>query len=140
MPQRNVKKVYLPNSFYHIYNRGVEKRVIFNSQMDLNVFEKYLTDSLLKNNIKIYEKAFMPNHYHLLVFQKEAHAIEKMMHSLGTRYTIYFNIRHNRTGHLFQGTYRARLVNTDGDFQAVTMYIRNHYVEDEEAKPGLALW
>ena len=142
MPSRNVIKHYLPDSFYHVYNRGVEKRPIYIDDQDLVVFRSYLSTAANMHNVKICEFAYKPNHFHVLIFQKGSRDMQKMMHSVGTRYTIYFNVRYDRVGRLFQGTYKARLVNSDEDYTTVVSYIRNHIESDadSEVKPGLTLW
>lgn len=140
MPSINATKKYLPDSYYHIYNRGVEKREIFVDNEDVAVFEKYVIDAALKQKVKICEYAYKPNHFHLLVFQSDSRAIVRLMRSISARYTVYFNIRHARVGRLFQGTYKARLVNADQDYFTVVNYIKSHFSDTEEVTPGLTLW
>ncbi len=140
MAQKNVRKVYLPASFYHIYNRGVEKRPIFTTQADMDIFEYYLSCAVNKENMRIYEKALMPNHYHILIFQNDSMSITRAMHSVGLRYTMFFNLKYNRVGHLFQGPYRARLVNSQRDFESVSAYIKNHNNSEFETWSDQVLW
>lgn len=136
MPAKNVVKFYLPNSFYHIYNRGVEKRVIFQDEQDYKVFLNYLKEYLspepnrntlqkdvsfkgvtfkgvpkqinhFDNEIALIAFCLMPNHIHLLIKQKDKDSIKKFCQSLFTRYSMYFNKKYKRTGPLYQGTYKA---------------------------------
>ena len=65
----------------------------------------------------------MPNHYHMLVTQKETTGIEIFMKSLMTRYTQYFNKRHKRVGPVYQSRYKAVLVDTDAQLLHLTRYI-----------------
>ena len=151
MPAKNTIKIYLSNSYYHIYNRGVDKRTIFQDKQDYAVFLNYLKEYLspipLKNpkrKISINEKTYqikdyqcsnyhqnitllafclMPNHFHLLVKQELARDIEYFMKSLATRYTTYFNKRHQRSGTLFEGAYKAVLVKTEEQFIHLSRYI-----------------
>ena len=156
MPARNSIKQYIANGYYHIYNRGVEKRLIFQDQQDYSVFLSYLKEYLLpkdeKNlrmklsdpNISSRERdkilkllrmnnftdeitllayCLMPNHFHLFIKQKNPNSIDKFMQSLCTRYTIYFNRKHKRLGHLFQSVYKAVSITSEKQFLHLSRYI-----------------
>lgn len=159
MPAKNRIKPYVANSYYHIYNRGVDKRIIFEDQQDIGVFLSYLKeyllpkdeeklhlrltdpsistkekDSILKrlrlNNfakfISLLCYCLMPNHFHLLVKQRTTDAIDTLMNSLGTRYTMYFNKKHKRVGPLYQGVYKAVLIETDEQLLHLSRYIHRN--------------
>lgn len=145
MPAKNRIKPYLEESYYHIYNRGVEKRIIFTDQKDYRVFLSYLKTYLLppppitieaiypsrqlKNyadHISLHAYCLMPNHFHILVKQAPSHAINKFIQSLTVKYTMYFNRRHSRVGGLFQGRYKAVLVDTDSQLLYLTKYIHTN--------------
>lgn len=156
MPAKNSRKTYIKNGYYHIYNRGVEKRVIFLDQQDYSVFLSYLKEYLLPkgerelmqklsdpkisleernrilkllrlNNfnqeITLLAYCLMPNHFHFFIKQKEQGSIDKFMNSLGTRYTMYFNQKYKRVGSLYQGVYKAVLINNEGQFLHLSRYI-----------------
>jgi len=156
MPAKNSVKQFVENSYYHIYNRGVEKRTIFSDEKDYAVFMSYLKNYLLpkdksalqqvlsNQNSTSHQKAealkllrmnnfsdlidliahcLMPNHFHLLVKQSLANGIDLFMNSLTTRYSMYFNKRNKRVGHLFQGTYKAVLVESEEQLIHLTGYI-----------------
>lgn len=135
MPSKNCIKIYVENGFYHVYNRGVEKRTIFEDDQDYKVFLKYIKEILcppdpdalktiftlrgqsykavktpLKNystEIDLCAYCLMPNHFHLLIKQNNYSSLEGFMRSLMTRYSMYFNKRYERVGSLFQGRYKA---------------------------------
>lgn len=67
----------------------------------------------------------MPNHFHFLIKQNSAGSIDKFMNSLGTRYTMYFNRRHDRVGSLYQGVYKAVLVSSEEQLLYLTYYIHS---------------
>lgn len=156
MPSKNEVKTYVENSYYHLYNRGVEKRIIFLDQQDSSTFLSYLKDYLLpKNekelrarlanpNINYKEKdrilrllrlnnfsdnlmllayCLMDNHFHFLVYQTLANTIQKFMNSLCARYSMYFNKKYQRVGPLFQGIYKAVIVNTEEQLLHLSRYI-----------------
>lgn len=156
MPAKNSRKTYVENGYYHIYNRGVEKRLIFLNEQDYSVFLSYLREYLLpKDEKSLYERlsnsdtslkekdkilkllrlnnfnkeivliayCLMPNHFHFFVKQNSLGTIDKFMNSLGTRYTMYFNRKYKRVGHLYQGVYKAVLLRTDEQFIYLSKYI-----------------
>jgi putative transposase len=138
MPSRNSIKEFSEDSYYHIYNRGVEKRIIFLDDQDYTVFlgllKKYIlgVDDFKKNRHK-FEKledkvdilayCLMPNHFHLLVYQKDKDGITRLARKLMTSYAMYFNNRYNRVGGLFQGRYKASLINADSYLHHISRYI-----------------
>lgn len=147
MPGKNVIKTYLEGGFYHLYNRGVEKREIFMDEMDYKVFLRYLKfyllpkekileeikdekeaiDLLRINNffkkIELIAYCLMPNHFHLLLRQKQRSDMEFFMRSLGSKYVKYFNKKYNRVGPLFQGIYKAVFIETEEQLLHVSRYI-----------------
>lgn len=156
MPARNSIKQYAPDSFYHIYNRGVEKRDIFLDDQDYSVFLSYLKTYLLPKNtaelnkavqsseanykekaralqllnlnnfsgeIELHCYSLIPNHFHFLVKQREENSIDSFFNSLGTRYTMYFNRKYHRVGKLYQGVYKAVLVESDEQLLHLSRYI-----------------
>lgn len=150
MPRRNTPLIN--EEIYHIYNRGVENRLVFLNKRDyqraldttsfyqypqtnLN-FSRYLTLSqeeknkivinLKKKNkvlIEIIAFCFMPNHFHLLVRQKINVGISKFLSNFQNSYTRYFNLRHKRLGHLFQGQFKSVRIETDEQLIHVSRYI-----------------
>lgn len=157
MPAKNVVKIYVEDGFYHLYNRGVEKRDIFLDDQDYRVFLHYLKVYLSPPPVKkeepfktlplqrplnnFYQKIVLlayclkPNHFHLLLRQKPANGIEDFMRSLGTKYVQYFNKRYDRVGPLFQETYKAVLVESDEQLLHLSRYIHlNPLGENEDKK------
>ncbi len=142
MPARNVIKEYQENSYYHVYNRGVEKRQIFLDDQDYRVFLSLLKRHLTRTkeaNIRGQEyesfggrlelQAFclMPNHFHLLFYlNNDVKAISELMRRLLGTYTLYFNRKYDRVGHLFQGVYKASHINDDSYLLHISRYIHRN--------------
>jgi putative transposase len=143
MPAKNVLKLYEPGGYYHIYNRGVDKGIIFLEDKDYKTFlsflKLYLTlqgESLkgapsrkLKNyfgEIELLCYCLMPNHFHLFVKQKSDHGIDHFMRSLATKYVRYFNTHYHRLGPLFQGPYKAVRVLSEYQFIYLSKYIHRN--------------
>jgi putative transposase len=155
MPRKNSIKIYVENGYYHIYNRGVEKRTIFEDTQDYKVFLSYLKYSLspppdkeksLRNftlqglpfkgvprlpknfhkEIELIAFCLMPNHFHLLIKQLKKKSMQSFMTSIITRYSMYFNKRYDRVGRLFQGPYKAVLVKNEAYLLHLTRYIHSN--------------
>ncbi|MEA3355544.1 MAG: transposase [Patescibacteria group bacterium] len=146
MPGKNIVKEYRPESFYHIYNRGVAKQEIFLDEYDYKKFLGYLklyltpiniddktakvfSSRQLKNYcdvIKLISYCLMPNHFHLLLYQKEIDSINYFMRSLGTKFSMYFNRKYKRVGPVFQGTYKAVEVKSESQLTYLSKYIHRN--------------
>ena len=138
MPSRNTVREFSEDQYYHVYNRGVEKRPIFLDDQDYTVFlgllKKYISGEnhnknnrhqFTKLNGKIYLLSYClaPNHFHLLFYQTDKVAITQLMRRVSTGYVMYFNNRYNRVGGLFQGTYKAALIDKDDYLHHISRYI-----------------
>lgn len=138
MPSRNSVKDDIAESFYHVYNRGVNKQPVFVDDRDYVVFfsflKRYLSDEIQKDSsgreypnysqdIELLAFCLMPNHFHLLFYQVNQHAMTDLMRSVCTAYTMYFNKRHGRIGHLFQGRFKASMIQNDAYLLHVSRYI-----------------
>jgi putative transposase len=138
MPSRNTLKEFAPQQYYHLYNRGVEKRPIFLDDQDYLVFlgllKRYLsgenhnknnrhTFSLLTDKVQLLAYCLMPNHFHLLLYQESEDGITQLMRRVSTGYVMYFNNRYQRVGGLFQGRYKASLINKDAYLHHISRYI-----------------
>jgi len=135
-----MRKIQFVNEeWYHIYNRGVDKRLVFSEREDYLKFLRGLEDLNNKSNYE--ERAGMvrrggfkelssflneqekiveiicyclnPNHFHLVLKQLVDRGITMMLHRLSTSYTNYFNDKYQRSGSLFQGPFKAVHVDTD---------------------------
>lgn len=138
------KTVLANEQIYHILNRGVEERNIFLDKRDYSRFfqsflyyqkanppvrfsfkqftqEKLL--SKLENLVEIICYCLMPNHFHFLLKQKKSHGISSFIKKLTNSYARYFNIRHQRRGHLFQGPFKAIRMENDEQLIHVSRYI-----------------
>lgn len=138
MPSRNLQREYTENSFYHIFNRGVNKRVIFKDQDDyatfLNLLKRYLNDTPIKDHkgreyehlykrIELLAFCLMPNHFHLLVYQHDPSAITRLTRGVFTSYTTYFNKKYRRIGPLFQDAFKATKIANDSYLLHISRYI-----------------
>jgi putative transposase len=116
------------NVFYHIYNRGVEKRNIFLSEMDYRIFIRLLSELTAESNTRLFAYCLMKNHFHLFL-QDSSAQLDKTMQKLQSRYAQYFNYSHGRVGALFQGRYKSKKVESDANALQLIRYIHRNPLE-----------
>ena len=145
----NRKTAFAPESYFHIYNRGIEKRNIF---LNYNDYHRFLILLYLCNNIEpvdlrnlidnkglTFEEMFnierkeilvdigvyclLPNHIHILIKPRNEKGVSHFMQKLFTGYTMYFNKKNSRTGRLFESTFKAKLIGGDEYLKYLFAYI-----------------
>ena len=149
MPSRNRVKAYIPKSYYHIYNRGLNKQHVFVDNYDysvfLNLLKRYLSKEPAKDKtgreyqslygqLELVAFCLLPNHFHLLIYQSNPEAITRLMRRVGTAYSMYFNKRHKRNGTLFQERFKASYISRDEYLLHISRYIHlnpEHYLKWE---------
>jgi len=156
------------DEYYHIFNRGNNKRDIF---LDRNDYIRFLTgmrefnrlepveslytlnklrskaieslysDSIATNSlIEFVCYCLIPNHFHFLVKQKQEKGISKFMHKLSLGYTQYFNIKHNNSGSLFQGRFKSIHIKSEAQLQKVSCYVNGNAEIHKLAKAENYQW
>ncbi len=115
-------RIEYPGAYYHVMNRGNRREDIFLTDKDRKVFLDGLADSCETYGIKPITYVLMPNHFHLLVQTPQANLSEFMRHFLVT-YTVRFNRRNGRSGHVFQGRFKSILVDEDEYLLPLSRYI-----------------
>lgn len=156
MPSKNSIKDYRAQSFYHIYNRGAGGQKIFLTENDYNVFLSYFKIAItpekdlsskdteyiqsknaqrklrlldLSSEVELIAFCLLPNHFHLLIYQHNERGIEKLMRSIMTAYVMYFNRTYSNSGRLFQGSYKASLIDSDPYLMHITRYIHLNSID-----------
>ena len=154
MPARNLQRTREIGIYSHIYNKGVEKRILFNDEEDNAVFLGFLKDYLsapkhpdsLKKAFEVHGRTFqgtphqpknyfnqvellayslMPDHFHLILHQKTRGSLESFIRSLCTRYSIYYNKKYQRTGSLFEGPYKSAQITDELHLLHLTRYLHS---------------
>jgi putative transposase len=115
-------RIQYPGACYHVTSRGNEKKDIFTSQKDRAKFLNYLESAVVRYGAVIHVWCLMNNHYHLFL-ETPAGNLSQIMRHLNGAYTTFFNIKQQRTGHLFQGRYKAILVEADQYAAELSRYI-----------------
>ncbi|MDI6817096.1 MAG: transposase [Actinomycetota bacterium] len=115
-------RLEFPGAHYHITARGNERKEIYREQEDYILFLKTLSQAAEEKGWLLHAYCLMPNHYHLLLETREAN-LSKGMRQLNGIYTQRFNRKYKRSGHLFQGRYKAILVEKETYFLELCRYI-----------------
>ena len=154
MPSPTVIRNFYEGGYYHIFNRGVEKRNIFMDAQDYNIFMYYLFVYLkplkevlarypdlpirlynknLNSQVDLLSYCLMPNHFHLLIRQVSLDGITRLLKQLTNAYTFYFNNKYKRVGGLVQGRFKAVEIFNDDLLLHVSRYIHLNPVVAEIA-------
>lgn len=138
MPRRNVIKQDAADSFQHAYARGHSRHKIFIDEEDyitfLKLLERYLSPEEAKdpygvsypnfyNKVDLLAYVLMPNHFHLLVYQRHPGEMGRFMQSLLTSYSRYFNKKYKRSGSLFESRYKASMISDESYLEHISRYI-----------------
>lgn len=138
MPRRNVIKIDIPQSYYHVYARGHGKQKIFKDEDDfetfLNLFARYLSkkpkaDGYGKSYPHLYEKVsllsycLMRNHFHLLLYQEDEGAMSALMRGVMTSYSRHYNSKYGLSGALFESRYKASRISSEEYLMHISRYI-----------------
>jgi putative transposase len=115
-------RIEYPGAFYHVTSRGNEQKDIFKSRRDREKFLEYLASATERYRAAVHAYCLMSNHYHLLL-ETPAGNLSQIMRHINGAYTTYFNIKRKRSGHLFQGRYKAILVEADEYLVELSRYI-----------------
>lgn len=115
-------RIEYAGAFYHVTARGNERKIIFRDDADRERFLRYLGSAVERYKAIVHVYCLMGNHYHLLLMTPGGNLSQIMRHVNGG-YTTYFNKRHHRDGHLFQGRYKAILIDADSYAGELSRYI-----------------
>lgn len=115
-------RVESPGAFYHVINRGNAGEDIFKSIRDREKYLEYLEAASSRFSLRIHTFCLMTNHYHLLVETPEAN-LSQAIQWINVSYAVYFNIKRQRRGHLFQGRFKSLLVDADEYLKHLSRYI-----------------
>ena len=130
-------RIHVTGALYHTIARGNNGRKTFLDEKDYQVFVDGLGELKRTMPFSVYAYCLMPNHFHLLI-ETQRVPLSVIMQRLLTRYVKRFNFRHRRTGHLFQGRYKAIVCQKDAYLQELLRYIHLNPVRAKLAKEALA--
>ena len=126
-------RIEFENAFYHIIQRGIERKNIFVSDTDKNKFLSYLDFCCTAYGAVMHAYVLMNNHYHIILETPRAN-LTKVIHYLNASYAAYFNTKRKRVGPLYQSRYKAILVQQDEYLHHLSRYIHLNPVRANIAK------
>jgi putative transposase len=115
-------RIEFEGTFYHLCGRGNARQSIFVNDGDRAKFLQLLIESVERYDVALHAYVLMGNHYHLIAETRRAN-LGRWMHWLTTVYTVYFNRRHERAGHLFQGRYKSIVLEAEGYLLTLSRYV-----------------
>lgn len=115
-------RIEFENAFYHITSRGNERKPLFSDDADYEKILSCFEQAALRYKPVVYSYGLMGNHYHLLLETPQPN-LSRLMRDLNGAYTTYFNRRHKRSSHLFQGRFKAILVDKESYLLELCRYI-----------------
>lgn len=126
-------RLVVPNQPHHVIQSGIDRQAIFRDADDHVAFLRWLRDAARQFKVAIHAYVLMPNHLHLLASPSDATGLARMMQWIGRQYVPYFNAKYGRTGTLWQGRYRATVIDAEQYLMACSRYI-----ESNPVRAGLA--
>jgi len=134
-------RYFLEGQPLHVIQRGNNRQQIFFTRQDAEDFLSWLAEAAVRHGLNIHSYVLMPNHIHLLVSPDRATSLPRTMQSLGSRYVRHINARHQRTGTLWEGRYRAAVIQSEKYFLHCSRYIELNPVRANlAAEPSSYPW
>jgi putative transposase len=134
-------RVVLPGHTLHLIQRGNDRQPCFRDDGDRASYLATLLHASERGRCDVHAYVLMTNHVHLLVTARDASAPSRMMQTLGREYVRYFNVRHGRTGTLWEGRFRSSLIDSERYFLQCSRYIETNPVRAGMARePGAYRW
>ena len=115
-------RIEYPDAIYHVTMRGIERRRIVADERDRRQWLNRLGHVVRLHRWRLFAFALMNNHYHLFLQTPEPN-LSRGMHDLNSAYATFFNVRHQRSGHLFQGRFKAFIIEDEGYWDSVSCYV-----------------
>jgi putative transposase len=115
-------RIQYPGAVYHITCRGNDRKNIFRDNIDRKKLLEILVHSLMVYKVKLFSYVLMDNHFHLLI-ETPFGNLSEFMRQFNITYTGYYNRRHKRIGHLYQGRYKSILVDKEAYLSVLSRYI-----------------
>ena len=116
-------RLIVPLQPHHVIQRGAGRSAVFLDTEDHQMFLRYLKDAARQFKVGLHAYVLMSNHVHLLATPSDLTGLARMMQWIGRYYVPYFNRKHERTGTLWQGRYKAAVIDAEGYFLICSRYI-----------------
>ena len=125
------KTAFVPGHYYHVYNRGVNRGLIFHEDSNYVYLLDLIGKVVNNDNVSIIAYCLMPNHYHFLLRQNSEPLISSFMQRVFNAYSKAFNKRYSRSGTLFEGPFKSVHIDTDAYLIHLCRYIHRNPIDTE---------
>ena len=115
--------IYEEGGYYHLYNRGCNKELIFQEEQDYQKLLAIISESKIDEYLNLCAFSLMPNHYHFLVKQTSQKPVSSWIQFIFNRYVKWYNIKYNRKGTLFESKVKAKYIDRIEYLGNITHYI-----------------
>jgi putative transposase len=124
-----LRRAIVANYAYHILNRANRRAEVFHDAADYDAFVALMAKAQSHEPLPILAACLMPNHFHLVVQPTRAHSISQWVHWLCTTHVRHYHAKHSTSGRIWQGPYKACLVQTDQYLLTVMRYVERNALE-----------
>lgn len=131
MPRKN--RFHYRNSFHHVMLRGNNRKNIFYNQNDYESFLKMISEAAATYGFNIHLYCLMTNHIHLVIEVQDV-PVSRIMQSIAGRYAKIHNAKYKKSGHLFQGRFKSKMISTDEYLLELCYYIHMNPVKAKMCK------
>lgn len=121
-------RIYFTNTYYHIITRGNRQETVFLDDNDYLFYLRKLNTLRERLKFRLHAYALMPNHVHLALATGPSKTISYLMHLINLSYARYFNNKYKKSGHLWQGRFRSKVIDDETYFLELLNYIENNPV------------
>jgi len=134
-------RFFVPGEVLHVIQRGNNRETVYARDTDYRIYVEYLAQAIRQHGLLIHAYVLMTNHVHLLATPLYRPSIPKALQSVGRRYVQYFNTVHRRSGTLWEGRYRATVVDSEQYLLTCMRYIELNPVRAGMVRhPGEYRW
>lgn len=119
----------ISSKFLHIMIQGINKEYIFNEDIEIKLYLKYLRQKIKDTNVKIIAYCMMNNHAHFLIYYNNIDEVSKLMSQVNTKYAIFYNKKNDRKGFVFRNRYKSEEILAHSHLITCIKYIHNNPVK-----------
>ena len=116
-------RLVVPQALHHVIQRSHEGILLFRDNEDHTVFLNWLAQAAKQFQVAIHAYILMPDHFHLLLTPSDEQGLSKFMQWIGRYYVPYFNRKYQRSGSLWQGRYKATVLEAEKYFLQCSLYV-----------------
>ncbi|GAC1406381.1 MAG: transposase [Burkholderiaceae bacterium] len=118
-----LSRLIIPNAPHHVMQRGAARQAVFHDADDFRTFLHYLKDAAKQFKLAIHAYVLMSDHIHLLVSPADLTGLARTMQWIGRHYVPYFNQKYGSIGTIWQGRYKAAVIDSERYFLVCSQYI-----------------